>query len=386
MLSLSSIYTQGEYVVEYDLTNNSISKIGNKIDDVTFIYPGFNTYNENASIFYFRSTLEKDAIYGVNTITGEIENTFVLDNATVVQNLTAIEFSNSLDKLFGILTDQTSETKQFVSIDFTNNELVPLGSPLMNSSSFQGYDSFNDKDALFTFTAPPNILYSISATSGEVIHSPEINLATGQAIQHYDYHPSSGKLYTLISENQGNDVFLATINIETGDIFQLGPSINDLGIGGSSAINSEDNLYMHLHFQGDRHTISTLSLATGENIDNYDFNVANPDNLIDLEYDNKSNKVFSKHWEAMTSGTSAEINLTPKLYPNPASNLISFENLNSSSEMFLDIYDSNGKKVLNNIQLENQKMQLSSLSNGLYIANIRTHDKLIYIAKFIVEK
>ncbi len=380
ILVMNSMYSQGEFIVEYDLENNSFNKIGSKIDDVTFIIPGFNTFDENSSIFYFLSSSEQKAIYGINTETGEIQD-FLLS-----ENLWAIEFSNSLNKLFAIETDQNSDTKQLVSIDFISNQIIEIGSPINSSSMFQGFDSFNDKDLLYTFTAPPNTLYSISAVSGEIIYNPSINLAPGQAIQHYDYNPTTGKLYTLASENQGNSVFLATINIETGDISKIGESITDLGIGGSSTINSEDDLYLYLHLKEGKNIISTISLETGENVSNTEFIVDDEDNLIDIEYNNNSQKIFSKHWDATTTSTLNEMSPSPKFFPNPATNSISFKHLPLESALFFDVYNSDGKQVLSNVQILDQKVSLSNLHNGIYFANIYTNDKLISICKFIIQK
>ncbi len=381
--SLLQLFAQGEYIVELDLTTNSFTKIGAKIDDVTFIIPGYNTYDRNGSIFYFISAQEKFAIYGIDTKSGD--EVFSMP----IENFTAIEYSNSLDKLFAIKTDVTNNTKYLVHINTSSQEVTQVGGVLEAASMFQGYDAFNDKDNVYTFTGPPNILYSIDAVSGQTIHEPQISLPAGQAIQHYDYHPTTGLLYTLISEGDGAQVFLAKINIENASIEKIGDGIGDLGNGGSAAINENTNSYNYLHVFAGSHWHTSLSLETGEIIHNKEINTAALDNLVDLEYDNVQDKYFAKHWDAMSTTSVIEsIHSNINIYPNPAQNQIVIESNESGKKInAVSLLDISGKKIKDlytGIGNPILKLNLNIETPGVYLLKIKLGTKSL-IERIVVK-
>ncbi len=71
------------------------------------------------------------------------------------------------------------------------------------------------------------------------------------------------------------------------------------------------------------------------------------------------------------------------IYPNPASNLLYFKS-NEHAAYEVSIYDFQGKLVLKS-QVRNSKLDISGLSNGVYMVQIKSGNKQ-YINKLIVSK
>ncbi len=74
-----------------------------------------------------------------------------------------------------------------------------------------------------------------------------------------------------------------------------------------------------------------------------------------------------------------------KLYPNPASNQLTFQLGNANRRFNVAIFDALGKKVYSNIIENNMPVSTQSLNDGLYFYQLTDGDK-IYSGKLIVNK
>ena len=72
-----------------------------------------------------------------------------------------------------------------------------------------------------------------------------------------------------------------------------------------------------------------------------------------------------------------------EVYPNPASSYIQLQFKKEISSFEFEIYDSNGRLVLT--EKNQTKINISSLSTGVYVAKLKSDDK-VQSKKFIVEK
>ena len=370
---------QGEFVVRYDLDNNSIDKVGPKVEDVMFIIPGFNSFNENEGIFYFMSS--ESILYGIDVSDGEVFDRII------AEDLTAIEYSNKLKTLFGIRRDQENGNKSFVRINFTSGQFETIGDPIESSSTFQGYDSFSDKDSLFTFMAPPGILYSIHAVTGKVKFSPVIDLPSTQTIQHFNYHPDTGILYSLISENGGDQVFLAKLNPQTAQIEKIGSSISNLNFGGSGAINVRDNQYLCLFRDQGGDWVGAINLDNGTVEFKERIDLDNQDNLIDIEYDNRSNSIYSKHWDALISSAQNIVENRPTVFPNPTTDLIAIKGLPlDQTEYNIQVFNSAGLCIVDAAVAEGGSLSLKGYPDGIYIFKIFDKTELLFSNQISIQK
>ncbi|MDG1841761.1 MAG: T9SS type A sorting domain-containing protein [Crocinitomicaceae bacterium] len=88
--------------------------------------------------------------------------------------------------------------------------------------------------------------------------------------------------------------------------------------------------------------------------------------------------VSENNTASMNSNTSEKINI----YPNPVSNFITIDSENAT---FIQIIDLLGRTVISKNISNNKKLDLTSLSNGTYLYNIRTSNETIS-GKIIVKK
>ncbi len=380
ILTSNCLSAQGEFVVEYNLENGTFEKVSQKIDDVTYISPGYNTYNENAGIFYFISSTEKRGIYAIDSESGEELFFHQTDN------LKAIEYSHVLDQLFCIRTDQSINKKFLSIVDLATGQVTDISDPIESSSMYQGYDSFNEKDTIFTFLAPSNILYSIHAVTGEILHQPNIQTQTGEALQHMEYYHETGVLYALISIGSGSGVVLATMDTATGEITKSANSHFDLDIGGSSAMDQNNGYYMYKYRGGGPDNLVALDINTGEVVFSQLYEREPQDNLIDIEYDNVKQKLYSKHWDSMITNVENVSNVNLDITPNPAANHITIQNLDAIHEgAYLDLHDKTGKTIIKKHKLSSPNISLPLLVDGIYFLSIYSDKKHYHNSKVVIQ-
>jgi hypothetical protein len=65
------------------------------------------------------------------------------------------------------------------------------------------------------------------------------------------------------------------------------------------------------------------------------------------------------------------------IYPTPASNYIIIENTTNKAITNTSIIDLNGKVVLNS-NLNSNKIDVSNISNGIYIIKIELENRFVY--------
>jgi len=129
LFSSFQFIAQGEFLVELDIENNSYTRIGKPVPGVTFIFPSFNTYDENNGRYIFSSSLEEERLYALNSSDGSVAQ------SPLTQEVKSPEYSNGLDMMFGILPNNLENNKSFVSIDMENGVITQMGIPLPSSST-----------------------------------------------------------------------------------------------------------------------------------------------------------------------------------------------------------------------------------------------------------
>lgn len=126
-------------------------------------------------------------------------------------------------------------------------------------------------------------------------------------------------------------------------------------------------------------------IISNEIFDNYISNSANQELIVMNTIPNFC-QTTSDHipvsalfeFSATTSGVEDFYSENPvKIYPNPVNNVLNIDILNPVNNQFAEIYDLTGKKIVNE-KLTGNTINVSSLSNGIYILKIGN-----YRSKFI---
>ena len=73
-----------------------------------------------------------------------------------------------------------------------------------------------------------------------------------------------------------------------------------------------------------------------------------------------------------------------RVYPNPAKDFIVFDLTNISKYAKVEIFDNQGKKILEQKLSENKQISVSNLSKGLYLYKLND-DGIIYTGKLLIE-
>ena len=72
------------------------------------------------------------------------------------------------------------------------------------------------------------------------------------------------------------------------------------------------------------------------------------------------------------------------IYPNPAKEFVVYDVTNSSESAITEIFDNQGRKVLEQDLSENRKIDICKLASGLYLFRLNNSGK-IFTGKIVVE-
>ena len=199
---------------------------------------------------------------------------------------------------------------------------------------------------------------------------PENSLRNNRNYGSADYSGPSGNLGTW-----KGDVARA--------LFYMAVRYNNLNVvNGYPAENPDGNI-------GDLATLLTWN--TQDPADDFEMNrnniiynwQKNRNPFIDMP--NLASYVFGNNvgqpWSNSLSITEKNMDLQVKMYPNPATNFISFDGLNIDSN--IEIFNSIGEKVYNNTYNSSNKLNFN-LSSGIYLVKIISENKSV-VKKLVIE-
>jgi hypothetical protein len=389
LLFLSS-YSQGEFIIEINSTNGSFIKRGPAISGIVYIYPDDRAYDESTGIFIFPSATINHSLYSMNVVNGSIVHN------PLIGDINAFQFDNALNILYGIERDQPNNSKFLISINQVTGSFTRIGNSLPNSSVYSGnLSTFNKLNHTYIFLAPPNILYSIDASNGNVISNPTLVLSSGENIINFTIDNSTGILYGLLQDNNLQKGFLVSIDPTTGTNTRIGLGTTFSSTNGSSTIDEANQQYIFMYSDGlGAYAITTLDISTGNLIYN---NTITPltglDNVFSLKYDNIHGRLYSIHWddsiEPVQSINDFIGHSIINIFPNPFSSQTILNTDKVLKNATLTLYNSLGMVVRQMINLNGKSITLhrDNLSSGIYWVHLSEdnqtidNDKLIIIDK-----
>lgn len=109
------------------------------------------------------------------------------------------------------------------------------------------------------------------------------------------------------------------------------------------------------------------------------------DNLLDLEYDNKNKRLFSKHWDKLITNTNDDELLSIKLTPNPVTDRLTLEALPAEVDHAI-IYGMDGTKIKSISLTHTDTLSLADLPNGQYICQLFAQRQSIHSLIFVVAR
>lgn len=294
---------------------------------------GLTQYIEHNNKLYFMSR------YFLYETDGTLENTKPVATLTTAQN-TLVDYSDvtSLNDDLYFMFFSTSVNQLTVwKFDTTIKKETLL---YINSSQYYFSPSNFEKmpNALLFTTSNPTggtSLVSLDVTNNKVSYLKELSnglTAPTMFIKYYDYSPIS--------------------KISDGKYF----------------ISSVENNYMKKGW------IADLTLNTTENISILD-NVVNTISYKDELYYAKDNKLYkyANNLDIPSIGSKKAL----IIYPNPSSDFVQINTPDDDRIESAAIYDINGKLVINTIDLNNGKIDVSKLTKGNYFMQIKINGTFI---------
>ncbi|MBP1645137.1 MAG: hypothetical protein H6Q16_712 [Bacteroidetes bacterium] len=221
-----------------------------------------------------------------------------------------------------------------------------------------------------------------------IVNQPATTNISGEICQ--------GETYSLNGFNV-NTAGLHTLNLQTikgcDSIVNLTLTIYEINTPSNLTLNNIAN-YIELNWVGngdeyviykDNDSLITTSLNTFKDSNvveqtNYCYKIKAINSLCESEFSNEECITFLNLEDIQTN------NISAVLYPNPSSSKIKLEIEGLNEDAEVNLYDINGRKLMNNFFRANQKVleiDISKLSKGIYNVRIE-NDKISISRKLIV--
>lgn len=189
--------------------------------------------------------------------------------------------------------------------------------------------------------------------------------------------------YTYDKDINGNDTLIVEYYLDL--VLPIPDWINK--VKSTYTYDANGNITLHIDYYWDSNTSEWFIAVKYEYV--YD---ANENMALQIVYYWDSN---TSQWVASNKKTYyysehniTHINNIPEkhisVYPNPAIEYILFDLANSSSSATVELYDLQGKKVLEQKLTENRQVAVSNLPKGLYMYKLNNRGT-IYTGKLIIE-
>ncbi len=377
---------QGEYIIEINRTDGSFINTGPPIKGISLILPNIRAYKENAGIFIFPSAV--DTLYSI-----DVSNDSIINKPLNGNFVNELEYSNSLNKLYGLLRDFTNNVKYVATLDPMLGTSAAISSSIPTSNTNQGISTFNQINNQYIFLDPAGILYTIDVLTGNIISSPSVSLTSNQQLINICFNDSTNSLYGIIQDNTANLIYLASINQTTGTVAYIGSGVA-VGINNSSsAIDLANKQYLYLSYNGSSYNITTFDITSGNVVYNNVMSaLVSGTNAFSLKYDNIRAKLFSIHWGPPPCGDCAGIeqyintNEQVNIYPNPTKDVLNVACEMVNEKATLTITDMLGN-VVKQMPFNTQHITFSitDLNEGVYNISLQSTEGVVNKRLIIVK-
>lgn len=310
MMCIISHFSFSQYygnLVEINRITGQHYHFGPSIPDAILKPAGIRAFNKNNGIYIFPTSSPNKKLFSINTANDSVLHYPLFNQIYVVE----LDYSNSLNKLFGLYRDTQNQLLYFVSIDLITGNYSYIGNPFTSYGTYAGMSSFNDNNNIYFDILPTNqggkmTICSIDATTGNIISNPLLNFAVGEQIFCIAFDNSTNTLYSIMLTSSGIN-YLISIDPNTGICTKIGSGTTYHYGGGSAAIDEINHQFLLLNDSSKISIINAFDLTTGNllyhKIVPLTCNGIN-DNFVDIKYDNSKNKLFALHWDECYTATS----------------------------------------------------------------------------------
>lgn len=368
----TTIFSQGEFLIQIDTSTGSFTKIGGPIDGINWVLPNIRTYDEKHGVYIFQGGLTiVDHLYSIDVTNGSI-----IYNPSYSQNLAReFKYDHTNDSLYGLYRDNSSSSLFMASISPSTGMLTSISNHSIPGlgGTIQGATAYDDTNHRY-FAMSGNQLFSIDAISGTLISSPALGLSSGDQLTHFYYNSTLNTLNGLVQNSNTQLCYLVSINTETGAINKIG-SGKTFGLGGgSSSIDKINQRYLFTYSTGgSTFYIATIDIATGQTISKQLIPLSSGSNIHSISFDNQRGKLFAIHWDP--NATAVHDNIRSHkymIYPVPTNDILQLESTTILGT--IKIIDLTGNVIIQHSTTDTHAhIDVSNLRKGLYYIETNSH-------------
>ncbi len=233
--------------------------------------------------------------------------------------------------------------------------------PIASQITMSGYD-VDLGNQWFHFVSEGKIL-SVDIETGDLVNDPLLDTSNFSNFNNLQYNANDGLLYAIGSNPDPAELFLVTIDPETGDISQISnESLGALLQIGGCAIDPFNQIYYFI--RGQQPELVGVDIETGDEVSatSFDYSEANGAFFGQL-YFGGITQTFVLSEEQFPQVLDVEI------YPNPVKNILTVQGDKLSK---IDLYSITGKHIQSwvDVHKDQNQIDLTAYSQGVYLLKI----------------
>jgi|GEM_PF-6881959 len=394
-MSFFQLKAQSEFIVEIDKSNGSHIKI-DSIPGAKFIEIGTSVINTDSSYFTFEAWdgfSLRNRLFTVDLNSGNvISNPYYPNTSGLSDNVHSPFYYEAASKIIGMHFSQTLLSYTLAEINRTTGTIMPINS-IIGLSRFDYTTCVLDQQSReYIFSGLDSNyqkrLYVLDADSGFVKSSSLYPaLDTFDSVSNFQLD-SNGLIHALfwdnsqsnlsfvqISKSSGARTFISNLSILRG-IYPYenyyDTSLNSYSIWGIDTSGNSRIFNIQMGTNGGNF-ISTIPFPH--------LNDSN-DNIIELQYHSKTNRLYALHWDHDILTNLNELNLPSEkisIYPNPTMGDLVIKNPQLID--FIRVFDAKGSLV--EFELEDDHLSIPPIP-GLYFIRARLKNGRIQNEKVLV--
>lgn len=405
-LSLNT-FAQKEFLTTLNPSSGVFTKKPNHISGVGLVQitPRSYTFDEIGGryIFVGKDNLGDSRLYSINATTGaSISNPLFPVLTDKFDYITELQFDNAARILYGIHWISSKGENYLCSINMSTGSFTDIASLPVSGLIGTNHVMFNKNNHHYILTAKDQTsssvcLFSINAPTASVVTKPLFPVLPDPSdnISELQYDNLSNTIYGMHWDASESRNYLVSINPTTGKLTSLDSIPGLKTITSSPHYTTFDENNHRYIFKGEdrsgKNYLYSVDVITKKVVSKPAFPIlaALEDNVLELKFDNASQKLYGLHWQANSTAIHEnEIdNHILDLYPNPFSISSKIILDKSYREVTVIIYNVLGQALRQETHFNSSTIdiQRENLAPGDYFVSLIADQKNIGTKKIVIQ-
>jgi hypothetical protein len=327
------------YLTSIDATSGSMTVISPSVI-ATSVNNGLSALDPINKKFFFMSayTGGADTLYSIDLVSGTIVNKNKITIPASHYNQ-LLEFNPADMTLYAIVEKSTDQTDYLYSVNPATGVETMISTSAITRWAGSGQSTLDPVNGLFFFPGLSDTLYSVSVSTGNLVHKSKLSLWASYAFPVFEFDAQHHTLYTITQEQNNYTTQLASVNPITGSVTPVSPVAFSKYATFASSIDPINKNFFSIG-STTQDTLYKIDLVSGNTISKNKISVSPYYNTPVIE--------FAKSYSPTGMTNLAELQSSFKVFPNPSNGQLTITQSDKNAESTeITIYNNLGQLVFN---------------------------------------